>query len=61
VLFISGHTEDTISHHGVLQKGIAFLQKPFTQDALVTWVRAVLDSEDESGRAGPAKERTNER
>jgi CheY-like chemotaxis protein len=61
VLFISGHTEDTISHHGVLEKSIAFLQKPFTQDALVTRVRALLDPGDGSGRAGPAKEETNER
>jgi FixJ family two-component response regulator len=56
VLFMSGHTEDAISHHGVLEEGVAFLQKPFTQDALVSSVRTLLDSEDGSGRAGPGKE-----
>jgi nitrogen-specific signal transduction histidine kinase/ActR/RegA family two-component response regulator len=60
VLFMSGHTEDAIIHHGVLNKGVAFLQKPFTQDALVSNVRTLLDSEGGSSPAGLAEEDKNE-
>ena len=43
VLYASGYTDDAIIHHGLLEPGIAYLQKPFTRDALALKVRAVLD------------------
>ena len=44
VLFTSGYTDDTISHHGVLQEGVEFLAKPYTPAALATKVRELLDA-----------------
>ncbi|MDZ7697836.1 MAG: PAS domain S-box protein [Deltaproteobacteria bacterium] len=43
ILFMSGYTADAIAHHGVLEKGVHFLQKPFTLITLARKVRAVLD------------------
>ncbi|HBI14232.1 MAG TPA: hybrid sensor histidine kinase/response regulator [Desulfobulbaceae bacterium] len=43
VLFISGYADSAIVQHGVLQPGMAFLQKPFTSFGLSRKVREVLD------------------
>jgi CheY-like chemotaxis protein len=43
VVYMSGYTEETIVHHGVLDPKIAFLHKPFTSDTLGHKLREVLD------------------
>jgi CheY-like chemotaxis protein len=42
-LFVSGYSDDVIAHHGVLDKDVHFLAKPFDMAALARKVREVLD------------------
>jgi two-component system cell cycle sensor histidine kinase/response regulator CckA len=44
VLYTSGYTDDTIVHHGILEPGMAFIQKPFTPSALLHTIRDLLDA-----------------
>ena len=48
ILFTSAYTENAIIHQGVLDKGVALLQKPFTPSALAHKLREVLDQPDAS-------------
>jgi two-component SAPR family response regulator len=45
ILFMSGYTDDAIARHGVLEKGVNYIQKPFTLEGLARKVREVLDKE----------------
>jgi two-component system, cell cycle sensor histidine kinase and response regulator CckA len=44
VLYMSGYSDDHIAHHGVLERGVALIEKPFSLESLLTKVREVLDS-----------------
>jgi PAS domain S-box-containing protein len=44
VLYMSGYTYNVIAQGGTLERGVAFLQKPFAPSALVEKVREVLDA-----------------
>jgi DNA-binding NtrC family response regulator len=54
ILFMSGYTDDTVVRHGVLEEGMAFLQKPFTADSLLRRVRDVLDARTQAVKVSQA-------
>ena len=56
VLYISGYTDDSIFRHGVLEGGVAFLQKPFNLKALAQKIREVFDSRPAAPVAGGSSE-----
>ncbi|HEY2049061.1 MAG TPA: CHASE3 domain-containing protein [Caulobacteraceae bacterium] len=45
ILYMTGYTRNAIIHNGVLDPGVAFLQKPFTGQQLAVKVRQVLDGQ----------------
>jgi len=42
-LYMSGYTDNTIAHHGILEPGLHYIQKPFSVEGLAIKVREVLD------------------
>jgi two-component system cell cycle sensor histidine kinase/response regulator CckA len=45
VVYMSGYTDNAIIHHGVLEEGVNYIQKPFTVDGLMKKIREILDRE----------------
>jgi two-component system, cell cycle sensor histidine kinase and response regulator CckA len=44
VLYTSGYGDEVISRHGVLERGVQFLPKPYTSDALSRSVREAMEA-----------------
>lgn len=49
-LFMSGYTANVIAHHGILDEGVNFIQKPFSREQLGEKIREVLDGGDIQSR-----------
>lgn len=43
-LFMTGHADDRLGHHGIVERGVSVLRKPFTVAGLSLKVRQVLDA-----------------
>jgi PAS domain S-box-containing protein len=57
VLFMSGYTDDAVVRHGMLEPGLAYLEKPFRPTALLRKVRRVLLETDPETQREPEKNR----
>ena len=57
VLFMSGYTDDAVVRHGMLEPGLAYLEKPFRPTALLRKVRGVLLETDPETQREPEKNR----
>jgi FixJ family two-component response regulator len=47
-LFTSGYTANVISHHGVLEADVQFIQKPFTLTSLARKIRESIGPKSEA-------------
>ena len=56
VLYVSGHTDDAIVHYSILKPGVAFLQKPFSREALARKIQEVLEAVNDGSTPGESDE-----
>ena len=57
VLFMSGYSEDVITHHGRLDAGVRLLSKPFRMTDLATTIREAFDEQGGPGKPSRAVQR----
>ncbi len=46
VLYMSGYTDDEVIRHGIVERGIRFIQKPFTPNKITQKIRQILDGKN---------------
>ncbi len=61
VLYMSGYPDDALSQHGVLDPGIALIEKPFRSGALLARIEAILRGDSHvSAKLGAGESAANE-
>ncbi len=61
VLYMSGYSDDSLSQHGVLDPGIALIEKPFRAGALLARIEAILRGDSHaSAKLGAGESTANE-
>jgi signal transduction histidine kinase/CheY-like chemotaxis protein len=58
VVFMSGYTANVIAHHGVLEQGVHFIQKPFSRKDLAVKIKEALVIRETMGKSGPGPRQT---
>ncbi len=53
LLFMSGYTANVIAHQGILDDGVAFIQKPFSTADMTVKVRKLLDMASDKNQGYP--------
>jgi len=53
ILYMSGYTDDAIIHHGVLDRTVHLVEKPFAPRDLLQRVRRILDQPDPESSVRP--------
>jgi len=48
IIYVSGYTDNHIVHDGLLEEGVNFIQKPYSQQTLARMVRTVLDKKKDT-------------
>ena len=54
IVFMSGYSEDVITHHGRLDAGVRLLSKPFRMTDLATTIREAFDEQGGAGKGEPS-------
>jgi two-component system, cell cycle sensor histidine kinase and response regulator CckA len=57
IIYMSGYTDDVILRHGVLNKGVPFVSKPFRMSDLSLTIRQILDARDPTDHTEPLTEK----
>ncbi|MDD3118314.1 MAG: PocR ligand-binding domain-containing protein [Victivallales bacterium] len=56
VIYMSGYPAEVITHHGIIDTGVEFMPKPFSEESMLATVRKVLDAVPDSATVTAPKQ-----